>query len=198
LSLGGGFDRDWLEELKSDGSLDMSADGIYEETIGCHQGKWKGYNVGNPQAGFEYIWMLDPSAGGRGENVSRGLEIQTCGGQIVQTTDPEMAMFEKLAGDQGISTVNGYVTNGEVCLVRIPSEKIREKREEELAQSQAQLRGATEASFIAGASAAETLAGNGRPTRFAGIRHATEFQDGGATRELHTPDSGIAREDPSQ
>lgn len=192
MSLGSGPDLGLFVELDPSGRTDMSADAIFEETVGDHVGDYRGLNVVNPQPGCEYVWMLDPDRGTSRNRMAELMAIQMSGGQVVQKGDPELAAFEVLAG----STVAAQekVSNGEVLLVRLPAETVARRREEQLARNKTNLTGSEE-KYLSGASSFEIEAGNGEATRFRHRKHQLLFEEGGQTTHIHTP-GGVVRGDP--
>ena len=189
--LGGGFDREWLADLDAGGNVDMSAYGVDEICVGDHIGVCSFLNVPNPQAGYEYQWMNNPAVAGE-RGWAEQLRIKELGAEIVRDTDPEYEVIRQLEGMEA-TPMDSAATIRELVLVRIPEEKMAERRRAQDELNQAQMRGGPEEDFIAGASAEEIEAGQGQPTRFRNRRHHTQFKQGSETRELHTPDSGIVR-----
>lgn len=190
--LGGGGERDWLIPLDPQGNKSMEADGIFENTVGCHTGLFAGLNIINPQPGYEYQWMLNPSR--MGADVSDSLAIHELGGIVVVADDPEFAAYQKMQG-MDASPLDTSTVFKELVLVRVPEARMRQRREAQVEANLRQLRGGPEESFVSKASAEEIQAGQGAPTRFRSRRHQTEFQEGGQTRELSVPDTGIVRTD---
>lgn len=191
MSLGSGPDLGVFVELDPRGCTDLTADGILDETIGDHVGDYRGLNIVNPQPGCEYVWMLDPERGGATNRMADFMAIRTSGGEIVKKGDPEMAAFEHIVGSH--LGAQEKVSNGEVILVRIPIEEVARRREEQLLRNRALLTGGEER-FLAGASMAESQAGQGEATRFRHRKHQLLFEEGGAPTSIHTP-TGIVRGD---
>ena len=188
--LGGGTEQ-WMTSLDPEGNTDMTQHGVYDYTIGCHEGDFVGLNVRNPQPGSEYIWMLNPNRAG--SNMGDALAIQRLQGHIVTGEDPEFSAMEGMEGvdKQFLDTCSSF---RELVLVRIPEEVIREKREKECKANIDMITSGPAETFVEQADPLERqLYGNKGPTRFSQSTHITEFDEGGQTKELHTPDSGIVR-----
>lgn len=188
--LGGGADREWLEPLDYEGNRTNLP--IEERVVGCHVGPYAGLNVCDPQPGFEYQWCLNPSRSGAGP--ADAMAIHAIGGQVVTMDDPEFAAYQKLEG-MGNAPLDMSTIYKELVLVRIPSERQAQRRQENLEKNAKMLRRGPAESFVAGASAAEQSARyNERgPTRFAMRGHQTEFTHDRDTIEVSIPDSGIVR-----
>jgi hypothetical protein len=190
--LGGGSQREWLEPLDSEGNRqghDLLVEG---RMVGCHLGNFAGLNVCDPQPGFEYEWMMNPSRSGA--NPSDGMRIQQLGGQVVRDGDPEFAAFKHMEGMGDSSPLDTSTIYKELVLVRIPVEKQRARLQAISDKNKRMLRKGPEESFVGSASALESERYSGRgPTRFAMRDHQTEFKHDRDTVEVSLPDSGIVR-----
>lgn len=188
--LGGGTEQ-WMTPLDPEGNADLSAHGVFENSLGCHEGDFIGLNVVNPQPGFEYLWLLNPNRQGAG--MGDQLAISRLRGHIVTSEDPEFSALEKIEGvdKQFLDTCSSF---RELVLVRVPEEVIRAKREQEHQTNLDMLKSGPAEAFVEQADPLErSLYGNKGPTRFSRSTHMTEFDEGGQTKELHTPDSGIVK-----
>ena len=188
--LGGGSDREWIETLDSEGNRNPGLD-VEEHMIGCHVGPYSGLNVFNPQPGFDYEWLMNPSRSGGGP--ADAIAIQILQGQIVKEEDPEFAAFRAMDGMENVPLDTSTMFR-ELVLVRIPEEVQHARRKETADKNAKMLRKGPEESFVNSASAAERERYSGRgPTRFAMRGHQTEFTHGRDTVEVSLPDSGIVR-----
>ena len=190
IGLGGGSDREWLEPLDIEGNRNSEL-GVEEKTIGSHVGPYSGLNVMNPQPGYEYEWLLNPSrSGGR---LSDSHMIHQIGGEVVQEGDLEFAAYREMEGMQASGVDTASVFN-ELVLVRIPVEKQRERMQRHLDANNKMLRKGPEESFVNSASYLEGERYSDRgPTRFALRSHKTVFKHGNEEAEVSLPDSGIVR-----
>jgi len=187
--LGGGSDREWLEPLDSDGNRTNLP--IEERVVGCHVGPYAGLNVVDPQPGFEYQWMLNPSRSGA--SPADSLRIHVIGAQVVRDEDPEFAAFQKMEG-MTASPLDTSAIFKELVLVRIPSATVEKHRRENLEKNARMLRKGPAESFVSRASQLESEKYSGRgPTRFASRDHHTEFKHDRDSVEVSLPDSGIVR-----
>jgi hypothetical protein len=189
--LGGGYDREWLEGLDSDGNRNPEIP-IEQQVVGCHVGPYAGLNLYNAQPGFEYQWMLNPSR--TGASPADSLHIHEIGGHVVGDGDPEFAAFNVMEGMEAspLDTSNMY---RELVLVKIPAERQAQRRLENREKNAKMLRAGPEESFIGKASDRENdprYQGRG-PTRFAMRGHQMEFKSDRDTVEVSLPDSGIVR-----
>jgi len=179
---GGGYDRQWYESLREDGTKEMD---IGAETIGCHTGPYAGLNVANPQPGYEYSWQInDP------REIYRS---QIKGGEVVQGSDPEFSVYQN--EDPNQTSLDTSQLYKELVLIRTPIEKVREQRLEEQRRAEIMVRGSVE-DYANQASALEADYGrkDGRgSTRFARAEHMVEYEADGKTEAVWTPDSGIVR-----
>jgi hypothetical protein len=190
IGLGGGSDREWLEPLDSEGNRNPEIP-IEQRVIGDHVGPYAGLNLYNAQPGYEYQWCLNPARPGSGPADS--LLIHEIGGQVVRDEDPEMAAFQKMEGLEatGVDTATIF---RELCLVRIPAERQRQRMQENRDKNNRMLRRGPEESFVNRASYDERERYSGRgPTRFAMRDHQTTFNHDNDVVEVSLPDSGIVR-----
>ena len=188
--LGGGTEQ-WMTPLDPEGNADLTQHGVYEYSVGNHEGDFIGLNVINPQPGFEYLWLHNPNR--TDASMGDALAIQRLKGHIVTGEDPEYSVLDKMEGvdKQFLDTCTGF---RELVLVRVPEEVIREKREREHQANMKMLQSGPAETFVEQANPLERqLYGNKGPTRFSRSTHITEFDEGGQTKELHTPDSGIVK-----
>lgn len=193
--LGGDESRDWLEPLTSEGNARMDYTDIQEATFGSHTGPHAGLNIVNPQPGSEYMWLRNPEAArDTAEMMSARFEIASMDGQIVTLDDPEYAAYTKMFDSQ--SPIDSQTIYRELCLVRIPSEKLQAKRDAEAEISRRAIQPGGEA-FVQQATTAELQAGEGQATRFRRRDHGTQIREGGhdgaQVLESWTPDAGIVR-----
>ena len=190
IGLGGGSDREWLEPLDNEGNRNPELD-VEDRVVGCHTGAYAGLNVYNPQPGYDYEWLLNPSrSGGSPGDAHR---IHELGGQVVKDGDPEFAAYKTMEGMEG-SPLDTSTIFRELCLVRIPEEVQHRRRMENQEKNARMLRKGPEESFVNQASYDERERYSGRgPTRFALRDHQTEFKHGQDTAEVSLPDSGIVR-----
>jgi hypothetical protein len=191
--LGTGSQREWLEPLDSEGNRhghDLLVEG---RMVGCHLGNFAGLNVCDPQPGFEYEWMMNPSRSGG--SPADGMKILQVGGQVVTDEDPEFAAFKHMEGMGGSSPMDTSTVYKELVLVRIPVERQRARLEAIKEKNEKMLRRGPAETFVGGASALEqSQRYNERgPTRFAMNDHRTEFNHGRDIAEVSLPDSGIVR-----
>ena len=191
--LGGGSQREWLEPLDSEGNRrghDLLVEG---RMVGCHLGNFAGLNVCDPQPGFEYEWMMNPSR--EGANIADGMRIQQLGGQVVKDGDPEFAAFKHMEGMGGGTSLDTSTIYKELVLVRIPAERQRARLAAINEKNKRMLRRGPEETFVGGASELEQSSRyNERgPTRFAMGDHRTEFKHDRDTVEVSLPNSGIVR-----
>jgi len=188
--LGGGEER-WMTPLDAEGNTDMTEHGVFENTIGCHDGDFIGLNVRNPLPGHEYVWLLNPNRTGGG--MGDALAIQRLKGHIVTGEDPEMSVMEGLEGvdKQFLDTCSSF---RELVLVRVPEEVMRARREQEHEKNLKMLKFGPAETFVSQADPLErTMYGNKGPTRFSQSDHSTYFNEGGQDGEPHMPDSGIVK-----
>lgn len=188
--LGGGEEK-WMTPLDAEGNTDMSEHGVFGHTIGCHDGDFIGLNIRNPLPGFEYIWLLNPNRQGAG--MGDALAIQRLQGHIVTGDDPEMSVLEGMEGvdKQFLDTCASF---RELVAVRVPEEVMQNKRELEHETNLKMLKSGPAEAFVERAGDLErSTYGNKGPTRFRQTTHNTEFDEGGQTKELHIPDSGIVK-----
>lgn len=123
------------------------------------------------------------------------LAISRLQGHIVTTDDPEFAVLKQLEGANE-NFLNTCASFRELVLVRIPVEVIRAKAELEAEANLKMVKGGPAEEFVSKAGQLESqLYGTKGPTRFRQSTHQTEFDEGGRTRELHEPDSGIVKVD---
>jgi hypothetical protein len=190
IGLGGGSDREWIEPLDSEGNRNPEL-GIEDQVVGCHVGPYAGLNGINLQPGFEYQWCLNPSR--QGGSPADSHQIHALGGQIVKDGDPEFAAFTKMEGMEA-SPLDTSTIFRELVFVRVPVERMAERREENRRKNDRMLRKGPDESFVNRASHLESERYSGRgPTRFALRRHQTTFNHDGNTVEVSLPDSGIVR-----
>ncbi len=188
--LGGGYDREWLEPLDSEGNRNPELP-ITERVIGCHVGPYAGLNLYNAQPGYEYEWLMNPNRAGA--NPADSLLIHEIGGQVVKDDDPELAVFKTMEGMEG-SAVDTSTVFRELVLVRIPAERQAARMQAHVDKNNKMLRKGPEESFVNRASHLEGERYSGRgPTRFALRDHQTQFKHGHDTVEVSLPDSGIVR-----
>ncbi len=186
---GGGLDLEWLEHLDAEGNRTNIP--TEKRIVGNPVGPYAGLNVCDPQPGFEYQWMLNPSR--PGANPADSLAIHVIGGVVVTSEDPEFAAFKKLEG-MGAGALDTSTLYKELVLVKIPEEMQARRRQENLEKNARMLRKDPADSFVAGTSALESERYSGRgPTRFALRGHQTEFTHGLDTAEVSLPDSGIVK-----
>lgn len=187
----GGGEETWMTPLDPDGNADMSEYGIYDQTIGCHDGDFIGLNVRNPLPGSEYVWLLNPNRQGAG--MGDLLAIQRLKGHIVTGDDPEFSCLDSMEGVDK-QFLDSCSTFRELVLVRVPEEVMRNKRELEHAANLKMLKSGPAEAFVERQTDLErSTYGNKGPTRFRQTTHSTEFDEGGQTKELHIPDSGIVK-----
>jgi hypothetical protein len=187
----GGGEETWMTPLDPEGNADLSEHGIYENSVGCHDGDFIGLNIVNPLPGYEYAWLLNPNRQGAG--MGDALAIQRLQGHILTADDPEFAALQKLEGvdKQFLDSCTGF---RELVPVRIPEEVIRQKREQEHLANLKMLKSGPAEAFVERMSDLErSTYGNKGPTRFRQTTHNIEFDEGGQTKELHMPDSGIVK-----
>ena len=187
----GGGEEQWMTPLDSEGNADLSEHGVFEHSIGCHTGDFIGLNVVNPLPGFEYQWCLNPNR--QGSSMGDQLAIARLQGHIVTAEDPEFSALQKIEGvdKQFLDTCASF---RELVLVRVPDHVIRARREQELEENLKMVKGGPAEDFVSRADPLERqLYGNKGPTRFNRSSHITEFDEGGQTKELHQPDSGIVK-----
>ena len=190
IGLGGGSDREWLETLDIEGNRNPDL-GVEEKTIGAHVGPYSGLNVMNPQPGYEYEWLLNPSRSG-GSHADSHM-IHQIGGEVVKDGDQEFAAYKQMEGLQAEGVDTSTVFN-ELVLVRIPVEKQRARMQHQLDANNKMLRKGPEESFVNSASYLEGERYSDRgPTRFALRSHKTVFKHGDEEAEVSLPDSGIVR-----
>ncbi len=183
------MDREWMEPLDAEGNR-MNLP-IEERVVGNHVGPYAGLNICDPQPGFDYQWMLNPSR--PNANPSDGLAIHAIGGQVVLDGDPEFAAFKKLEGMTN-SALDTSTLYKELVLVRIPEERQAQRRQENLEENARRLRRDPADVFVSGTSHLESEQYSGRgPTRFALRGHQTEFTHDRDTVEVSLPDSGIVK-----
>jgi len=191
IGLGGGSDREWIEPLNAEGNRVGHGVNTELNVVGCHVGPYAGLNLVNPQPGYEYIWMLNPSRSGA--SPADSLQIHVVGGQVVKEADPEFAAFMAMEG-MDASPLDTSTMYKELVLVRIPAEKQLKRQQDNDAKNQRMLRRGPEESFVGRASHTESERYSGRgPTRFALRDHQTQFNHDRDTVEVSLPDSGIVR-----
>jgi hypothetical protein len=189
----GGTEDQWLIPLDPKGNVDLSSEGIFENILGCHVGDFIGLNIANPLPGYEYQWMLNPNR--RGAGMGDALAISRLQGHILTADDPEFAVLKQIEGGDK-SFLDTCSSFRELVPVRIPEEVIRQKREQEAEANLRMLKGGPAEDFVSRAHPLEhQMYGNKGPTRFRQSTHQTEFDEGGRTKELHQPDSGIVKVD---
>ena len=193
--LGGSESREWLEAPTSEGHTRMDYVGIQDQTFGCHTGPHAGLNIVNPQAGCEYMWLRNPEAArDTAEMMSSRFEIASLDGEIVSLDDPEYAAYTKMFDKQ--SPIDSQTIYRELCLVRIPADKLQAKRDAEAEVSRQAIQPGGEA-YVQQATTAELQAGEGQATRFRRRDHGTQVREGGhdgaPVLESWTPDEGIVR-----
>lgn len=169
---GGGLDREWLRPLDQSGTR-QSDNPSHDNMVGCHTGKYFGFNLKNPQPNFEYVW----------ENYNRDDmdRIRFEGGQFVRHGDPESPIQESLTVEGGgalepTQLDSLYVHRGCV-LTRYPIEVIRARRAEEAATARAMMRGGAE-EYAEGVNQMEAHLSRGLPTRFRRRDHRLDYLDG--------------------
>jgi hypothetical protein len=190
--LGGGREI-WMTPLDPEGNVDLSEEGIFENSIGNHTGDFIGLNVVNPLPGFEYLWLLNPNR--QGAHMGDALAIQRLRGHIVGSEDPEFAALTKIEGVDK-SFLDSCASFRELVLVRIPEEVIRKRREEEAEANMRMLKSGPAEEFVSKAGQLERqLYGNKGPTRFRKSDHSTYFNEGGQDGQPYLPDSGIVKMD---
>ena len=135
--------------------------------------------------------LLNPE---HSRNPAHALYIAQMGGEIVLTDDPEYAAYTQMFDGQ--SPLDSQTLYRELILVRIPEEKLLEKREREEAITQKRIRSGGEA-YVQQASTAELQASQGQATRFRRRDHSTQLRaghdDAAPVLENWTPDAGIVR-----
>ncbi len=188
MALSGGGDRSWLKPLKPNGHLNEDTpEGA--DIAGTHKGFYGGLNVANPEPGFTYQWI---------RNDPRDIYLaRQRGWSVVDCNGPDKPAY-MLAGNESDAPTQ-LDTAGvfkDIIFVRMPEDKHRRLHEETRLQSEAQLRGGTDA-FLDGASDAESATGHtdrGRvPTRMARSEHGLQAQQDGETVRLDSQ-SGILQE----
>jgi hypothetical protein len=187
----GGGEEQWMTTLDPEGNVDLSTEGVFESSIGCHTGDFIGLNVVNPLPGFEYMWLLNPNRQGAG--MGDQLAIARLQGHIVSAEDPEFSALQKIEGvdKQFLDTCASF---RELVLVRVPEHVIQKRREDEQQENLKMISGGPAEDFVSRMDPLERqLYGNKGPTRFSRSSHITEFDEGGQTKELHQPDSGIVK-----
>ncbi|TFH66832.1 MAG: hypothetical protein E4G90_01500 [Gemmatimonadales bacterium] len=191
--IGSGADRKWLIPLDTKGNVQADHLGIEEDVIGCHSGAYSGLNVCNPQPGFEYQWPLNPMGQNGNFDPAAMHAIHQMGGEIVKESDPEYAVYRKFQSGMESSPLDSNTVYRELCLVRIPSEKLRESRNKIEELNLRRLRRGPEEAFVRGSSQSENQYGSQGPTRFRLSTHHSELQNGGQIEEILTPDSGVVK-----
>mgnify|MGYP001590905126 CR=1 FL=1 len=188
-TLGLGNSRDWLTPLRSDGTRAYQAPSG-DNIVGCHTGHSAGLNIANPIPGYEYKWEL---WGGTGSAL---LIAQMQGYEIIRRGDPDYpaSLARVVEPNHNAPTpMDTAYTHGDVVAMRIPSERLRQLREEEYRLSLGAMDGGTRA-FIEAASPEEMALGRGRPTRFARSDMVTNIMQGDSIVEQHLPDGSVPRE----
>jgi hypothetical protein len=193
--LGGGAELSWYEGLDSEGNRNPDL-GVEDQVVGCHVGAFAGLNLYNPQPGWEYQWMNNPSR--EGGSPADSLAIHVLGGHVVQGGDTEFAAFNKMEGMEAspLDTSNMF---RELVLVKVPQAKMHQRRMENLEKNAKMMRAGPEESFVNRASHLEGERYSDRgPTRFAMRGHQTTFNHDRDTVEVSLPDSGIVRTEHSE
>ncbi len=153
--IGGGRDRSDLESYNPD-SFDESSDP--NAMLGCHVGGFAGLNIVNPQPGRHYAWA-DDSPRGRMRSLHKGY-IQ------VAADSPELAGYHHMLGHDHMdldSANTGF--HGVVLVWRSTKDEKRVRAEEQVLRDDLLRSGASEETFLKGATAQEIEQGGSRYKR---------------------------------
>jgi hypothetical protein len=191
MQYGGQQDVEWLSVQDPEGNTNLAELDIFDHSVGCHTGDYIALNIPNPLPGFEYMWLLNPKR--PNSHPSDHFAIARMQGKVLTAEDPEFAPLHLMEGVDR-SFLDNAIEYRELVAVRIPEEVIRRRNEEHMEKNMALLRRGPAEDFVSRAGDLErTMYGKTGPTRFRRSDHQTEFDEGGQTKELHQPDSGIVR-----
>ncbi len=188
--IGLGADRLDLVPLDTEGNRPADHQGIEGHVVGTHGGSYAGLNLENPQPGFSYQWFINPSRGGRYDQTAAH-QIHRSGGSIVMDADPERAVYRHTANEMSPASQDSMTVYNEVCLVRIPEAKLRDRRNEEEVENLKRLQRGPEAAFVGKSSQIEDNYTSRGPTRYRLASHHSELQQDGRAEVIITPDSSV-------
>lgn len=170
MSQGAGNPLEDLEPLVG-GCTDMTDQGRVEYvTIGCHKGRFRGFNIRNPEPNYVYKWINN-----RPEEI---LQAQQEGRQIIGHDDQEASALEDLLGLEP-TPLDGSCMFAGMIAVKTPIEVVRRQREQRERLHKARFKdGSSEREYFDGATEEEIRLGGDQGLRMMRRDHGTEVTEG--------------------
>lgn len=183
MGFGGKADREWLEPLTEEGSLNEE-DPDMGAVLGCHRGAHEWLNIYGAQRGYTYVWER------KKPNDLRKALMR--GGELVKDDDPEMIAGRKASGDL-VTSVDSMAEYNELQLVRYSERATRKIREGEEQRRERMLKGSAESyldKMTHGEQASEWNPRSVR-TRFSTSEHRLEQRSNNNVESQWSPDGDV-------